>query len=385
MHTLAASDKPNSSQPINRSTRPYRRQHTRAGAWQTLKLVSIVPLLCACSELAYYRQSIMGHLEVMRRTEPIESLLAGNSLDEPAQAKLRLIEKVRRFAATELSMTFNTSYTHYVDLGREHVLTNLVVAPEFSTRLHAWCYPVIGCANYRGYFDSAQLAQASARFQADRFDVYSYPVTAYSTLGWFPDPVLNTFLHLSEPALAGLILHELAHQQLYIKGDTVFNESFASALEEAGLARFYADDSAPGLTSHRQQQAVATAIYALAEAARAELEALYQSSLSEEVMRREKAAIFERFGNRYLTVLEAGGAANIDTHPRPAFNNARLGAMANYQGYALAFRNMLASQQQDFAGFVALARRIGDLPTVQRQACLALWAQQGTGLDERCL
>lgn len=339
-----------------------------------LVVLVLVALLTACAEVQFYQQSIAGHLAVIHRAQPIDDLLQDQKADIQTREKLRLVQNVRRFAAQELALKFNESYTHYVDLERNHVVTNLVAAPEFSTQLHGWCYLVIGCASYRGYFDQHQLAAEVERLEEGGMDVYSYPVLAYSTLGWFSDPVLSSFLALAEPQLARLILHELAHQHLYVKGDTDFNESFATAIATAGLQRFYTGtEGAQVLEKIEQMELAEKEIRKLARDARAQLEHLYALPINDAQKRKRKTEVLARFSEKYQALMET-----LRPHadePPATFNNARLGVMGTYDNHVPAFLNLLQHHEGNFALFLHHASRIGSLAASERHLCLRLWGQ----------
>ncbi|MFK7978264.1 MAG: aminopeptidase [Halioglobus sp.] len=330
-------------------------------------------LAAGCSNLHFYRQSVLGHLGVMQSARSIDKVLASTELDDSTRAKLTLVKDVRAFARNELSLSFNNSYTHYVDLERDYVLTNIVAAPEFSTALHSWCYLVIGCASYRGYFDEQQLAAEQQRLEGEGLEVYAYPVTAYSTLGWFSDPVLNTFMMLPEPRMVGLILHELAHQQIYVEGDSSFNESFATAVERTGLELFYRGGEA--MLQLEQAWQVTKQINQQASQTREALESLYQESISAQEMRLHKRVLLDAFSKEYLKLTGAKSTAGKSSAVAlPQFNNARLGVMATYQDFVPAFLNLLQFQAGAFKPFFERVEEIGALPKEQRDACLLFWS-----------
>ncbi|MFT4521065.1 MAG: putative aminopeptidase, partial [Halioglobus sp.] len=252
-------------------------------------LVSMLSFLVGCGEVRYYAQSVSGHFDVLSRSEEIQHLIDEGLLATETSAKLQLVLKSREFATSILQLSINDSYTYYADLSRDYVVQNLFAAEEFSTELYSWCYPVIGCANYRGYFDQKMLNKDHDNLKSENYDTYVSKVTAYSTLGWFSDPVLNTFIALPEYRLVGLIFHELAHQQIYIQDDTNFNESFATAVAQAGLEQFYAQsDDANQLVRYREDQQLQNALIDIAVLARNKLDEIYQQSLPENTKRQQK-------------------------------------------------------------------------------------------------
>ncbi len=200
-------------------------------------LGALLPL-SGCTTLGYYAQAVGGHLEVMRLAAPVEERLREPDTPEPLRAKLARALAIREFASRELALPDNGSYRRYADLGQPFVVWNVVAAPEFSVEPLESCFPFAGCVSYRGYY-SEEAARAYAAALAEKgYDVHVGGVPAYSTLGWFDDPLLSTFIHYPEAELARIVFHELAHQVVYVKGDTMFNESFASTVEEEGVRRW---------------------------------------------------------------------------------------------------------------------------------------------------
>ena len=326
--------------------------------------------------MQYYTQSVQGQLDLLEKSQDIKQLLAGDSLNADVRSKLLLVLQAREFAGDVLDLSFNQSYTEYADLNRNYVVENLYAAEEFSTQLYSWCYPVIGCANYRGYFDIAMLTRYRAELDAQGYDTYVGQVTAYSTLGWFNDPVLNTFLGLPDYRLVGLIFHELAHQQIYANGDTSFNESFATAVEQAGLEQFYAaGDDADQLGNYRLYRKRMNTLVSMATLAREELEAIYRQPLSESSKRQQKAQVLARIERRFAELMK-GQATNSAPVTPVVFNNARLGAMAAYHQYVPAFLEILASHKQNFVKFYSHVQKLSHLTPEEREQCLLLWDEK---------
>ena len=196
--------------------------------------IPLLLLLVGCSDFGYYWHNANGHLAVMDQRVDIEELLADDQLDSKLRERLLLVQEIRRFSIERLDLPANNSYASYVELDRPYVVRNIFAAPEFSTRLVQWCYPVIGCASYRGYYEEQRLLAYYDELVAEGLDVYIGNVSAYSTLGWFDDPVLSSFIDWPEYRLAGLLFHELTHQRIYIDDDTTFNESLATAVQQVG-------------------------------------------------------------------------------------------------------------------------------------------------------
>jgi predicted aminopeptidase len=344
-------------------------------------LIVLLGLLVACNEMQYYQQSVQGHLDIIGQATDIEQLLADDSLNPQVREKLLLVLQARAFAVATLQLSVNDSYTEYVDLKRGYVVENLYAAEEFSTQLVTWCYPVIGCASYRGYFDAAMLQRYRDELIEQGYDTYVGHVTAYSTLGWFDDPVLNTFIALPDYRLVGLIFHELAHQQLYIDDDTVFNESFATAVEQAGMEMFYAaGDDANQLSNYRAYRHRVNTLVAMAAQARQELQDIYQQPLSLQSKRQAKARVLGELDRQYALMTGKSGTGSHTPVP-VEFNNARLGAMGAYHQQVPAFLQILASHERDFAQFYAHVARLGRLAADERGRCLDLWGEKANASD----
>ena len=326
--------------------------------------------LTACSTLSYYHQLTRGHLEIARKATPLNEAIA--SSDPATASKLALVERALAFAEQELGLDANGSYERYVDLERSYVLHNLYAAEEFSTALKHWCYPVVGCAAYRGYFDEALLEQERSRLKQLNYDTHKSPVTAYSTLGWFDDPVLNTFLALPEYRLVGLLFHELAHQQLYVKGDTEFNESFATAVEQAGLRAFYRNSPGPELAHYQAHADTLNRIDALAQSTRDQLAELYHQPIADTEKRARKTAILQATTATYELLI----GRDVDT-----LNNASLGVINTYGALVPDFEKVLDSVRGDLRLFTTMMRSLEPLDVMARRYCLSDWGENRTASE----
>src|SRR5262245_58234042 len=217
--------------------------------------VLCLPWLAGCGTVGYYAQAIRGQCQILHRQEPIARLLQDTNTPPRLRQRLELVLRLREFAERDLGLDANGHYRHYADLRRPFAVWNVYAAPEFSLKAKAWWYPVVGRLEYQGYFDEAKARRYASRLATDGYDVYVGGVPAYSTLGWFRDPVLNTFVFDDDVDLADTLLHELAHQRLFVAGDTDFNEAFATAVAEAGVQRWLrAADDQPALARHQQAQ-----------------------------------------------------------------------------------------------------------------------------------
>ncbi len=336
-------------------------------------LITLVVILSGCSELRYYRQSAGGQLDIVHRRQAIDTLIADENRDAQLRARLQKVREIRLFAVDELGLPDTDSYTQYADLGRDYAVLALYAAPEFSTELKTWCYPVVGCAAYRGYFDRGMLTAYAQELKQHNYDVYIAAVPAYSTLGWFDDPLLNTVLDWSEPHMAGLVFHELAHQQLYVKGDTVFNESFATAVERAGVERWLSTHGTQAdVARYRSYWRQRERVVQLISATRGDLQALFLRDIHEPELRLAKARRVQALRQQYQELRRTlDGDPGYDTWFAGEINNASLGSVAAYHTYVEVFLAMLAEQHGDLHAFYAEAARMADMPPDQRRQYLA--------------
>jgi predicted aminopeptidase len=193
--------------------------------------VALIALVAGCQSLAYYTQAIGGHLKVLSRARPVPEWLADPSTPPELKQRLETARRIREFASTHLKLPENNSYAAYAELNRSYVVWNVFAAPEFSVEPKNECFPFIGCVSYRGFYSEGDARRHAAKLREAGYDVYVGGVPAYSTLGWSDDPLLSTFIGYSDAQLARLVFHELAHQLVYVRDDTTFNESFAVAVE----------------------------------------------------------------------------------------------------------------------------------------------------------
>ncbi|MDP1910605.1 MAG: aminopeptidase, partial [Hyphomicrobium sp.] len=326
--------------------------------------------------VGYYAQAVSGQLELWRSARPIAERLEDPALTPALKARLARVLVMRDFASRELALPDNQSYRAYADLGRPFVVWNVFAAPEFSVKPEQSCFPIAGCVTYRGWFSQAAAEQYAAQLRARGLDVYVGGVPAYSTLGWFNDPVLNTFVNYPEPELARLLFHELAHQQFYLGGDTVFNESFAGAGENEGVRRWLRREGAPGqLQQYETIQNRRREFIALVLANRARLERLYAEDIAAGEMRSRKAAAFATMRADY-EVLKASpswaGFAGYDRFFAQSPNNAHLASVAAYAELVPGFQALLAEQGGDLAKFYAAVRELARLPKDERNLRLGL-------------
>ncbi len=331
-------------------------------------------LVSGCGSAGYYAQSVGGHLELVRLARSVPDWLLDPATPEVLRERLRLTQKVRDFAVKELHLPDNASYRRYADLGRPAVVWNVVATPELSLALRTWCFAVLGCVGYRGYFDQAQATALGESLRVEGLDVNVYGVPAYSTLGWTNwlggDPLLNTFIRWPEGQLARLIFHELAHQVAYASDDTAFNESFATAVERLGVQRWQAasGSAADDAASQRRH----ADFKAMTLRTRQTLEAIYASDTPDAAKRQAKAAALAamRAEHEAAKLGPWGGISGYDAWMARA-NNASLSIQAAYDGLVPEFERLFAAQGSDFKRFYAEVQRLAALPKEQRRAALA--------------
>jgi len=334
--------------------------------------------LTGCANLGYYWQSATGHLKVMSAAKPVEEWLGDSQAPERLKARLALSQRIRNYAVAELKLPDNPSYRRYADLHRTAVVWNVVAAPAYSVTLKSWCFPVTGCVTYRGYFDEAQARADAAELAAQGYESNVYPVPAYSTLGWMNwaggDPLLNTFIHYPEGELARLIFHELAHQVVYAKHDTMFNESFATAVERLGGARWLATQAGDAARKeYAEFNARRNEFRALALATRKRLEEIYESTQGEERDRRKQAALRD-FRASYAKLRDSWGGdparfRGYDQWVERA-NNASFGAQAAYDELVPGFEALFRREGQDWKRFYDAVKRLAKLPKEERHRLL---------------
>ncbi len=331
----------------------------------------LILLLPACMQLDYYLSSATGHLQVIRKRQSISDLLQKPTTSEELQQQLERISQIRDFASQELGLPENNSYRSYVQLDRPYVVWNVVATPEFSLEPLQWCFPIVGCVSYRGYFEQADAENFAASLDQDQFDTAINGVPAYSTLNWFDDPVLSTFSDWPAPSVAKLIFHELAHQKLYLPDDTVFNESFASAVEKIGIELWLKQQNNPEMSrryylqSERQGQ-----FHQLLSQTRDELQQLYRQSLPEEQLRSGKQAIFTSMQQSYQQLRESWeGYSGYDAWFGKV-NNAKFAALNAYHRWVPAFRLAMLQEKNDLGSFYRRCQAIAQQPQEQRRQLL---------------
>lgn len=328
--------------------------------WRIAVFVVSVALIAGCTQLGYYVQAVQGQYSLMFDARPIDNWLADPNVDAKLKGRLAKVQEIRRFAAEELGLPDNDSYKNYADLKRSYVLWNVVATPELSMKPTQWCFPIAGCVNYRGYYNKGEAQAFAAALRHEGYDVQVAGVPAYSTLGWFSDPVLSTFIQYPDAELARLVFHELAHQVAYAKDDSKFNESFAVSVEEAGVERWmakYGDEKMR--VSYAVYEGRKKDFLALLVKYRNQLEVNYASQISNAEKRQRKAEIFRALKDEYLVLKEVtwGGYAGYDRWFAEPLSNAHLSSVATYHDLVPGFRALLA-QQRNLSAFYREVRNL---------------------------
>lgn len=344
---------------------------------QRLILLCATVLLGACSgsfSPHYYWQAANGQLELWRLARSVDQLRSDAETPQALRDRLALAAEIRDWASQEMALPDNGSYRRYADLGRPFVVWNVFAADRLSVHPAQSCFPIAGCVSYRGFFNEIDArAYAEAR-RSEGLDVHVGGVPAYSTLGWFDDPLLNTFIHYPEIELVRLIVHELAHQIVYVRDDTEFNESFASAVEEEGVRRWLARPEKDALRAgFERTQQVRRDFAALVLKNRDALESIYRSSVPDDEKLREKARLISALGDEYLTMRERdwGGFRGYDRWFAQDINNATLASIGLYTAARPAFTRLI-DESPDLPAVWATLRELTALPRDERRARLNL-------------
>ena len=346
------------------------------GFWLPLQrlllTIALVTALPGCGTL-YVMQAAGGELQVMRARKPIDKVLADPQTSPSLRNTLTEVKAAREFASQVLKLPDNRSYRTYADVHRTYVVWNVVAAPELSVHPRQWCFPIAGCVAYRGYFKEQRARAFAADLAKQGFDVTLDGVPAYSTLGKFADPVLSTMIVYGPDELAAIIFHELAHQLLYVKNDTQFNEAFATTVENAGLERWLTTNGHPDRFQEflkydeRQRQFIE-----LFARTRKQLATLYASGVPAADMRAQKAKTFAELATRIRELEDLQGTHSpvYDEWIKDGLNNARLASEANYYDCLPGFERLLAEQGNDLPRFYAAAKELSRLPVAERHAKL---------------
>lgn len=351
---------------------------TGDGALRRVRAAAVLCLLaCAlagCADPGYYRQAVAGHLDLLAAREPVHRLVADPQTPESLRQRLERTQHMREFASRTLGLPDNGSYRVYADLGRPWVVINVFAAPELDLEPVRWCFPLVGCLGYRGYFDRAHAERFAADLRAQGLDVWLGPVPAYSTLGWFDDPLLNTFIHWPVGRVADLMFHELAHQYLYVADDTEFNESFATVVGRLGARAWLRQaGSADERREYERFLHLQREFLELVLEAREALAEVYASTLSDAGKRAARGRILEELQGRYRALRDGpwGGYRGFDGWFAGTLGNARFAALQTYHGLGEEFEALFRGQDGDWPRFLQAVHEIGRLSRQERRVALA--------------
>jgi predicted aminopeptidase len=340
-------------------------------------------LLVLQFEGCYYMQAARGQMGLMNKQRPINEVIADEESPEALKTRLIMVQEARQFSVNVLQLPDNKSYRSYADLERDYVVWNVFAAPEFSLTPKQWCYPVAGCVAYRGYFSEDAAVRQSQKLIDKGFDTTVGGVAAYSTLGKFSDPLLNTMMRWSDVDLIATLFHELAHQKLYVKGDTAFNESFATAVADIGIEKWLAAIGQPDqLESRRSTAQRRHKLMILIDQAKSELKGLYASGIAEADMRQQKRQILDRLSREIRQMVADTGGGSKAWLPG-SLNNARLASLGLYEDHVDAFKAVFDECEQDFACFYRRTEVLAAMEARQREEQLQRLA--AAGMDQNRL
>lgn len=331
----------------------------------------LMPVM-GCSTLGYYQQAVSGQLQLIVNRRDLDAVLSDPEVRPVVKQKILLARRVSQFAERELGLPVEDTFSTYVDVGSPYVVWSVFAASEFSLDLKKFCYPIAGCVSYKGYFSPNSAAQFSQSLAAQGLDVFYGGVAAYSTLGWFADPLLNTFIERDDTRLAGLLFHELAHKIIYIPGDSRFNESFATAIERAALLRWLQlQQQGDAFEDYLVLEQQRSQVLALIKSAKVELTAIYASTATDAVKRQGKAQVFEAMRARYKALVTTGQVGRVFSEWMASeINNAGIGALADYNDWVASFEVWLANLDGNLPAFYREVQQLATLDRKERDAFL---------------
>jgi len=339
---------------------------------KTVRVVAAIVAVIVISQLdgCYYMQAARGHFSVMNHRRPVAEVIADDQSPKALSERLLIVQQARDFAVSDLLLPDNDSYRTYADLERDYVVWNVIAAEEFSFATKTWCYPVAGCVDYRGYFSEKSARKLGDKLSTQGFDVTVGGVSAYSTLGRFADPLLNTMMRWSDAELVATMFHELAHQKLYIKGDTAFNESFATAVASFGIERWLAHiDELDALTAYRERKELRRSMMVLVQKTRESLVRLYAEDIDNDAKRVRKSTFLDEVSAQAGGIVEQSGTGVANWLAAP-LNNARLVSLGLYEGQMGAFNQILQNCSGDLECFYIETEKLAVLSISDRRHAL---------------
>ncbi len=333
-----------------------------------LTLALSIVFLAGCESTGYYSHIAYGHLSLLAKRQPVDQVLKDATLTLPEKEKLASTKAYLAFAAKELQLPTKGQYTHFVHLNREYPIWSLIATPPYSIEPLKWCYPIVGCMNYRGFYDIEKAKKKAKTLEGQ--DVYIAPATAYSTLGWFSDPILSSFLRMSDSQLAGILFHELAHQKLYVENDTTFNESFATAIEIEGVRRWSLAEYNPKIyEQYLEEKMVRQAFVLLVSETREKLRKTYaDTTLSIKDKQQQKEQHINALKNSYQLLKKEkwAGKGYYDNWFKGPLNNAQLSTIATYYDLVDPLLLLLKQEKYDLHTFYETCEKLGKKSVQER-------------------
>jgi predicted aminopeptidase len=328
-----------------------------------------------CTAAGYYTQAAVGQGRILLTREPVEAVLADPATPAKLRQQIATALAITAFAESAIGLPLDDRYTTFVETGRDAVVYNVVAAPEFSLEPLRWCYPIVGCVPYRGYFRRDKAEAEASKLRAEGYDVLVGGVAAYSTLGWFRDPLMDTFIHWPEGQLANLLIHELTHGKVWVEGDAVFNESLASFVGDAGALQWLADKSSVR-AAYVESEAAESAFTSFIEQLRRTLDVIYAGAADQGAKRLQRSAAIDAWRACYRRHRDVLGGGRYDNTVATRLNNAFLASRRTYDRYLPAFARLFEASAAEWPRFFAEVDRLAKLPQSEREAML-------TGLQTR--
>lgn len=335
-------------------------------------IIALSFMLQACTSLGYYWEKVQGHAEILNKQRPLQEVIDDPKTTAEIKQRLQSAQQARDFASAVLKLPDNDSYRNYVDIERDYVVWTVVATPPYSIKAKQWCFLIVGCLSYRGYFSKQAAEEFAADLKKQGMDVYVAGTRAYSTLGWFDDPLLSTMLYKSEAHRIGIIFHELAHQQLFVEDDTAFNEAFASSVELQGIKAWFENKKDQQayqdyqLSKNRDRD-----FKKLLQQTHEQLKRLYNSVQSKKDKASEKIAIFKTLTINYIKFKKQwDDYAGYDKWMSQELNNAHLALVATYNNWIPAFVALHKSANYDFELFYKNVKILSEKNKKQREKLL---------------
>lgn len=338
---------------------------------KSLLLIAVLLFLSGCQTAKFYQQAIVGQTQLMLKRQQTQNLLVADETDLALKQRIRLVNSLLEFA-DGVGLPSNGAYSSYVETGQPFIIWNVFAAPALELRLEQSCFPIAGCVSYRGYFDRDDAMQYAKHLRSKGFDVYIGGVAAYSTLGWFQDPLLDTFMFRTEDELAALLFHELAHQLVYVKDDTRFNESMATTVEQYLLGKWLQREGEQGrFDQYLENQRQVRAVTKLIEKTRQALANIYSAESSDSAKMRAKEKHISAMVLHYKSLAENwGDSPPFERWMQTPINNAKLETVADYHQWVVPLVKII--EQEGFDRFVDEVHKLAEMPAEARQRRLAL-------------